>query len=907
MGLPKAIATAVTKALKDIPGAIKSVGKEISDSSGARGAYKEIAEDVQEGLLQKASGASKKELKEAFHEGVQQHVKKASSKEMSEINNLLAPMLKEGGDIPPSLMSKIRNVFPDEASAKEIARSISDKTINLKTFKSNAKKRIMLAEYRKQNNIQEAGVRSLYTKKMSHIEKELSKVHGDDLQREVMRSQILYKYHAAGKKGLDVGHIEKRNMFQRAFDLTQNINSKLDSVFALHASKGYKAGMAAVTAVKSFIDGLEGSSTKVKNLLLEMSGKLKELDDPVEDAVIQYLENFKPERVKLINPQVDPNSGIAFNKAIMKDAETLAEIAAKTGVELKDEHIMLANRIHNMMRPTIKKLEQNVDNGIYDASWMANRLDDIADDGGSLLLGLDNNFSSMSVKDYGANYFPAVGNEAHKAMLNSKNAKTLMDDVFKPTDQFWKGRKENSLLRDSPELYRARPSEALKVYAHKMDMFLGKKTGDKLINDLGLVSTVMSPIKTNESLFKNVGRLKDIKDQWENIHKMRAEIPDNFLVKSADVLIDLHKKAALASPKMTGVNLFQPLTNNVTKPPFEVLMSMAKTTTLLGESLFTGKNMREVAKIRANRNPSSLATRVQAKYLNHFKPDLNAARLDMAGADSRIKSMSNWMTTLYTMSDTFTRATALHAGVNHFEKTLAKHARLKGADPAKFMEKMSKDLNLNSFGAVDRHVLTNKLMGEVDDFAYEYAKRATELEIFNYGKYGRPEILDMAKSNPLAANALSLISWPMYWTKTMGGAISSMRDGNPKPFIGMLGVAAAWYTAATALKNNDDTEKLGQYLTMRTPMINPAMFFIDFTDRGLAGIMQPTIDLFTLPIYEVGVQVNSIGGGVDDYWTYSLEEKKRRLGGPIGARLKDVKNVFDDPIDMAIELYEEYR
>jgi len=211
--------------------------------------------------------------------------------------------------------------------------------------------------------------------------------------------------------------------------------------------------------------------------------------------------------------------------------------------------------------------------------------------------------------------------------------------------------------------------------------------------------------------------------------------------------------------------------------------------------------------------------------------------------------LSKLISVPFQMSDLGSRAIGLDAARRHAESVFKRFADGAIKDPGKGMDRLLKELRLGEFGHfTNKELLADlpkALRGDRMDFIKKYAAESVDAEMFNYNRWNRSYLHDLAKGNQAVAMAVRFTSWPLYYTHFMKGAIREASNGNLDPIRKLAGMSLAWLatmSAATGV-DNETVAGMARYGIGRTPFISPATGVYSFATRDLGGIALPTISI----------------------------------------------------------------
>ena len=731
-----------------------------------------------------------------------------------------------------------------------------------------------------------ADVSTMYGDKIKLVDIELNNIKGDPLAVSTEKAKRLFNKRAAAKK-LMIGDEKPITGSLKALwnKSIPTLKTKLNHLKQLSDEKGWTEVSDRVTATHKFMESSDGLNTRTNNWYKSTSKMWGKYDDETQRKMMQLYDSENIAKVPM------------GKTGILAAGEIEVDDALRRSLGLEMEHAEVINQTKNMFRVT-QKLTSEYDNGIYSGSF--NRTDKIFGDIDDLpkheLIYREDKFDSELIGDLGPDYRPLRPTDEYKATwdealgLNPHDA----DYHFDSQPKIWKSRKEGSDL--SKDVYKQKVmSETLDDYRKSYLNSMIKKMGNRHLDRLEGDFSVFAPLRGGAEAYKHFPVLKDLREHWQDIHKFKPERPESFVGDLYSLASDVTKTVLLMPPRLALFNLGQALTNGITKDPISLIKSQLGGGGLLMDAVFSKGNMKEAYRRNMKRETDPVRKFVKEKYFKEFYPNVNASIIDFEGEGMKgsFRSVLNMATMMYQTSDLFTRFVSLDACMGTLEKSIQKHNRFRGSHPDEFFKRVSKDLRFEAFGDmhIEKQEMRNALMGiasnrnlGIEELGYKYAKNSTELEIYNYSKYGRPAVIDKAKNNKLTADALAFVSWPMYYTNVINGAVKAAGKGDYRPLGYLATLGAGWYFGMSELSDvdNETIAGMAKYGMYRTPVISPVMGLVQMPTRAMSGLVTPAIHLMTLPAAALAAKANDDMTRERDFfdWQY-LNVKKGLKNSPI--------------------------
>ena len=875
---------------------VGAIGKDITKTKGAQ-VGKALTKEETEKVLQKiAIPEVKKQLGKGFKENVAKIVDEKIVKDRQRVINLATETYKKDNKtLTKGVVERLKAVGLDE----DEIRKFDTKELSFANLSETLKNKHRAKYYKEFEGKLYVEVKDRFGDAFKKIDDQLSKVKDDGVAGTIKRAKILYDARTGWQASV-VGRQPKENVFQKISNIRTTLKDKVDILYKDLKGKGLVNESEKAIQFRSFVDSLEGFQVRSKNMISGLKAEWAKYTDDQQWAITQYIENLDKTRMKL------RNSNTSGNLAMMQlEAD---DVIAKQ-FQLTDDMIMSANKTMDVFR-RLKKTEWKMANRDFNY----NDLVDFENIKGFNVPD-KNLYSTPKVGDLGINYMHIAPNaERRKELLELSFEKNIFENMSTDLQNLtggssmWKSRNiDGSLLRNDRSA-RLKASEAFDDYIGKYTNSLTKTYGNSYLDEMSTSFTVFSPFNASaKEVGQNIDAVGNLKKHWDDIHARRDNIPESNLFKVMTVFTDLTKKTALASPRTALFNLSQPFTNNVTKDFTSIMKAQLKNTSTFFDIVFTGGNKKNAVQRMINRRHDPATKKVFERYFREFYPDLYAANMNFGHSQfgDKINKLTNWITFAYTNSDMITRAVNLDASILHANKVFKKWGHLKQSNTKEYVKQLRKGLNLDAFGSVDDEVLTNLMMkSNSDDFLYEYARRATDLEIYNYGKYGRPEIIDKAKKNPVTSNMLAFMSWPLYYTEVLGGAISAAKNGNYKPLASLSAIAGGWYLGMSQLAevDNETLANIGSYGIYRTPVIQPVASLPLALERSFGGVLFPSVAAIMYPGFKTISELDNTITTKPNFFDFTSNNlEKAIVNSPVVSRSKDLYETLNWAIQLGRE------
>jgi hypothetical protein len=857
----------------------KSLGAVKKDVQKVKGFAKKLTSETVETLsseqvddvIREAAKVSDASIERTIQMEVGDDIKSA----VDDTVRIVQDSFKKNGSFTDKTKNRLGTWFtPDEI---ESIQTLGDDLFTNKKLNRELSNKMKVQEYNKKAVSLEGELRTLLKDDFDRIKPMIDNISGTSADVAKERAKVLWKMRAVAKKKVIAGGMEKKGAIGKIIGLKSTLSDKMDDLFEIANKLNFKSAKDSIDNFANYIDGAEGINHKSKNLLTEMYGEASRFDADTQLKIAKAYD----EMVDNVDDIVLVGDGNTTYKSI-KGSKAILE---KYG--LGGEHQSFINRMKNTMR-AIKKTEYDMSNGVFNNKHLQfESFSRVPDD---IVSNTVERYHTKFLADIGPNYRPLIPTDEHRVAIEAaKKIDPLSSDYnfTKYNSYSERGRLDSSQLAAdySKQLGLA---DSIKEYIKFPNQMI-KKYGDNLLDKVEADFSVLGVSKGDKNIGKFFEGLDDMRRHWNDIHAFPDKMPEGAIANVANTITYLNKVFALSAPRMAMFNALQPITNNVTKNPIQVLKSQLGAGGILFDLCFSKGNMKKAIARNAAREKDPLFRAVKERYFREHYPNVQSALLDMEQPlIGKLKQLSNYVTMMYQTSDTYTRMVNLDACNETFMRAFKRHKGMQLKDPAQFVNLMSKELQIKQLGLRKREKIMKALLKkDMDDAMFQYAKEVTELELYNYGKYGRPELLDKAKKNPIVANAVTFISWPLYYTNVMKTVSRAAAQGNYKPAAYQAALAVGWVGAMSKLSDSSDEEiaQYGKYGLYRTPVIQPLLGLAKLPERSVSGILGPTIDALTYPAVKSTQLLSdqfSENKNIFDYYAQDAEERLERM--PASAR-----------------------
>lgn len=676
---------------------------------------------------------------------------------------------------------------------------------------------------------------------------------------------VMVSRRVAGKTLMDV------NKFGTIDHVTASISNKISSLAEVFKKNGNEFGYNMCVKTHSFIRNASALELAV-NKAAQNFGDFSKMPVEKQRAIASYIE--KRRRPALDNPVPVPGDD-GINKLVEMDQEVAGQLG------LTDNEIMFANKLGNFDRimrkmesgrlnaKTGKDLEDNLQESV-------GYLDNLP---GDTVLFKDENFSNPYYGDLGINHFPISITDEHKervvAAIEKENPGIYDFSTYTGKQSaYQRARRIGSVANMD-----ANRRPASEEFGRYVDSFLDSNTrqaGNAYIKEIGRHATQFDLMNKSSKLvdkdyypaYKSM--IGNLEESWNNIYHAQTK-PGNVFTKSIAGLTDVNTSVALGQNVTSLLDL---VTGDVAafaqgqRMGLFNFLEFIPTTTAMKGILPTLAGLKD--------SPSYVKAYLQAVKSNGgFKKMFNPANTEMAielvkgkikdpvvkkawndywkyespdilmesfySMDSNVQKIMQSVTTVFKMADVAARNVAIATSSVFAKRHWTNNAESIMAGDAKAIDKLIKDTHLFEFDHLDREYIL-EASKNMPEFVSRFARISTRYELFNYSKYFRPELLDKAKKNWLAARATRFLSWNMYYGNYLRGVVRAHENGDSEPMKRLGKMAAVWFTTMSATQRIDD-ETVNAYASYglgRTPFVGPAIGVATTNFRELTGIVAPS-------------------------------------------------------------------
>ena len=662
------------------------------------------------------------------------------------------------------------------------------------------------------------------------------------------------------------------------------------------------------------------ATEKVNNLSMSVADSLKTIDavDPKKaDAIRKYIEissDFSG-RIRM--------GGVG--DAIPVDANALAFLKKKYGVDLGAEDIEFANRARTTLRLAERNLNRQDALREYVDDLPIYRLDEIDPTDTATW------FERYGDKDFGHNYWHLVPTEEHlaKAMESDPDLRSLLpslkEDYLKNRSYFMNQKMRSVTLKDGtqvplayvfPDEGRLRPWQEFEQMSQQYRGYLRGKIGRDRIN--GIVATIALPTgKTTERqpLYKIVDDLRQFHEET-----LTSTAPVSAGGKTLSTVTQSLVSLALFKPAMDLNNSLQGVVNGATYHGFaRTLLSTAVAGVKMPFYTLRHKgNVRAAWEDMAANFSDPEKRKIVQRIVSESSETRRFLDEDLRAINGKWNGFLNFLTLPFEMSDRVARTAAISSAYDqvtvafkNFEKNIKKLGRQKATD------ELFDDLNLATWQKMDAEdFLTTVLKkGDLNEARYEYAKYSTDRENFIYSKDAAPRMIAWARSkNPVLAQAMIFASYPMhYYNQIVKGALRAAKGGDRRQLYKLAGFSVAWVAAmkaGQAAAGEDDLplasmfglhpRQLSAYMVNKGPLITvtgiPELAYrpIGNLYTGVAGLSDAAMLHGYKKLGDYMDAVGKIDGNDSLDWQYlqAMSQVKKSLPWQAGRDIDDAYKIM---------------
>jgi len=769
-----------------------------------------------------------------------------------------------------------------------------------------------------------------------------------DLPSTQLKEKALKRSYAAIKSGRKAMGMEQvaPGALGSIMAKTTTIDTKVDKAIQIAMEAGNVNAALHTANFDNMLRHAAAASAHSQGMMTYMSSKLSVLDDAQDAALKTYTINRARHGTKLYKVPKD-------GKSIDVDLEVIAamngkkkfktpegevlpvrsnvfrSVAGKEGSRLKHIHgekmdvdlAALSNQLTNSQR-RLMKYQKNARFGRPDM------MDIITENPENIpsthIEFRGKRFSTDTVGDLGENYVPLRWTDDRLASMKKNN----IDDVdafgaLDGTSSLESSRKAHSKMEVEPWATK-RLDESIKSYGYKYSGALERGLTTESLNTaeaaFALSDQFISPqmARTGESM----RGARNQTDVFRNIRKHLESVFDDRMSMTGGETVaaeiskpamrlfyaytHMNRSLMLSSPKFSFLNRFQPMSMRFTnesigKAFVDNIGGVFDSDRRLIKSLFKKKGVKNVVKeLRENKNLSARDRYVIGNYFDTYMTDLSAAMIHL-NESPMLRKVGDVVSLPFTSGDIAARVSVAKTASKNLDDAVRKYA----GDPARIKSEAAIDaLNYQDQSRVMAALKRADFQAVNKDAASHYTNAVINKKLFNYGKFGKPEIVDAARRNPIAALAVAFTTWPQYWGNTMRTITRAFKDGNKKPMQRMIVSAASWWGAfGLAYKSIEDTDgsfagfarDFSRYGMRRTPIFSPVTGVLEMLNRPVAGIGADAAGTLNYMVnYPMrSLQRNLLGmekTSVDYTMTKSLQHIK---GSAFRTKAKDIEDLWE--------------
>lgn len=629
-------------------------------------------------------------------------------------------------------------------------------------------------------------------------------------------------------------------------------------------------------------NNLDRLAARVNSIHGGLSGEWKALTEKgLDTKVRQYIQTMRPE---------EANSKSFFRSsdlmddglAIDKEAAVTAGLMDAAGNPLVERSVFeTAIRTQNSLRVT-RRMENNLEAGISDEPEdnLPQMWSDLVNSEIPMVRGgqkttfsrkygwVGENMSGGALDGYGDvghNYFPIRITEEHAAKIKDKRtALGYGDDARDAQYGYQRMRKIDSQAQIDEN--RLSPLEELDNYFGQYMYSVMSRVGRGHIADMRKVIRVYDPMGvTDRKTSKELEALVDDMDKF--YQNMFRGAPDPYEKNAITAVIagltDINTAVLMSplNPRMMVFNTVQDWQTSAMWKPFYSVLKAQKMYKDIAKIYIGGEpglyklmgkhGDAELKKALVKSIPNPEFKDVVKYYFDTRMPD--ALAMDVYEGTPKIQEALRWIGGMYQATDILSRGKSLYAawdfGAKEYEKILG-NAPKDAIDMSKAKRDLTKALHLHEFNELDINRLMRR-MGNRQEFLNEYAALSTHYEMFNYSRFNKAYIADMARTgHPVFSRAVRFLSWNTYYLNMIKGAYRSYQDGDKTPLRKLGALSIIWWGTAAAASgmDNEYVQSWATYGLGRVPFWSPVMGLTTQGFNQTYGIAAPSIATMLYPI-----------------------------------------------------------
>lgn len=729
-------------------------------------------------------------------------------------------------------------------------------------------------------------------------------------------AEILYRYNTIGKDRMFRGIVDKKSNWNVILNNADTLQGKLDKLHRLFGERNAVTQMKQIGTLSEHLMTAEGYVANVQNLVGETADAWKNVLEKkgakYEAALRKYHES---KQLKQMVEEFIPTkeSAMAIDKTIV-DRRTLDAIEKQVGFKIDLQDIKMSNKTENVMRQLQRGMQER-EAGVYrHTNWMSHNFNEVPH---GVIENTDRLVTSVSkIGDAGIGYIPGRPTKEGKKIMNAA--------------EYLAGENPSALGGGIPGFFRSR--DMASKLAPEMILPVGESLSaygldyKNLVENRQLLSK-LNDVKASLSVFEHItprqtnieGRtavdlqfrtLADISDHINSIVGSRSSKAQGTMSKIMTPATDLlktltfvNKTAALSGRNLAIINSFQYASNNIVLDPTSLVKTMGSMFNYPMKLLLNkGNSQATLQSMIDGMKGNPMFHYNMNRYFGaggHYPKLANAMNFGGEGVNTIMRKIANFATIGYQASDVNARVQMIKGATTHFQRALKKHQHKTSHN---FVNSMLKELHYDALPQQTLSEITHALYRRenLGEASFIFAKTAIEKTLFNYGKWGRPQILDRIKTNPIMAEAAAFVSWPLYWTGTIKGALNAFKSGDKRPLVNMLGMSLAWTGTALALTDTgvDFVDDLANYGLYRSPHLSGATGLIGLSNRPLAGVGVGTISTLAFPLYKMKEYVSDGKGftGLDskDHWNNIKKMPAVRKAQQASDLWKTLNDIMED-------------
>ncbi len=845
----------------------------------------------------------------------------------------------------------------DESHIQRLSNKVKSGKLNTRLFKQEISQHKQMQEMNKQlsEQILEIGSHdSLYTPVRKMGKTDLL----DDLYNAVRNPVSTKKKRQALQRGYDAiksGRAEmgmkepKQGALERLFGkhLT-TLNTKTDKAMQLALESGNLNTALQIQSFSSTMTNAAAIGGLSRGQLLNLKPSLQKLSSKQDMAFKAYTQHRGRDGRKLFTVshkgrKLDVDLEL---KAALRGQNTFKTPHGKTqpvskklmqqlqgpdgksfyklhGEYLDDDIIRLSNKYTNVQRRLMKSQKDlasgRTQNALENLSVDPKKIPD------SYIEFRGKRFSTDTIGDLGENYIPYVPREAVKESMR-KN-KILDPNVFGALDgtsTLSKARKATRHFEQKPWLTK-RMDDSIGLYAHKYGKAveqgapieaLNRAEASFALTDQFIGSTTAAKGATMQGARNQTKAFQDIRQHMQSIFEKNrdAGAGETLLSHFTDPITNLSKSYALvnrslamSSPKLALLNRFQPFNMRFTNESIprsflDNLAGVGKSDMKAVKTLFRKGNMKQVVKeLSSQKNMTPIERYTVQKYFDTYMSDMTSAVIHL-GENKTLRKLSDVITLPFTSGDIAARYSVAKSSVKSIQKAVKKYP----GNPKKIMKEAAIDvLDYQDQNAVMTALKKANFSTVTKEAASSYTNAMINKKLFNYGKFGKPAIIDKARQNPLLALTVTLSTWPMYWGNTMRTVARAYGQGNKQPAKKLLATAATWFggMAGGYSMLKDEDGKFAEYMrdftsygVNRTPIFSPVSGALNLLNRPVSGIGADQVGMLNYMInYAAGETQKKLYGDDETSLQMMIDMSKREMNkSPWRTRSKEIMELWEE-------------